>query len=926
MQSTPKPLHSKVSQNTTPQYHTMPEMHASSPALRANTMAKISFSGHKLIDRFDVPNYKDVKGFVYELSNKHKVIIVPKPGMVAINTMVKTGCLNEKEEQKGIKHAIEHLLYCGSKGLAPNEISERAERKGAMINAMTSEYVTAFYFKVANPTNKSTDELIKNHAAMIQHPQIPTEQFEKEKEVVIKEINEYKDDPENAQINTTLKNLFGIQTKSKELTLGDEEGIRNLTMEEVLENHRQNYTPDNMVTVIVGDVKPQKAIEFVDKYFDTKDFQSKAAPAFYTPITPLQKTKVEIIKDNKIEIPKIMVGFAGPKNSDSKEEVAAEALVLLMAEHKSSRLNKNLSKFDTEAEGDFQTLSNHPKAPNFIYFQYDIKPGNEQKSLNAFTHTLKELQSKPVKQKELEMAKRNMLYKFKEESQGSEDLAIMIADYATIGFDKYKNRIALINSLTPEDIQNAAKHLDANKAAVVVLEPKKSKVQNFTFGSIKPIKAKYIKETKLANNVHLITNDNPYMLTSASQLILKTPVQSKTGTNVILAAMLENRTKNLSEQKLAKIKAQENINIEIEGTNSGIVLSTSSENDSLIPSIKLVKETLTNPDLSPKNFHKAKRELQMELDAELKQARNKAYEVMYSNHALGISLDTLKKEIKKVKLEDVQNYYHSMMTTSKAKASVTAPLSQTEHLEKQIHNEFSSIQTIFKPQVEIPNKDFKAPQKTQIPVQIEKGRTQSDIFQLFNVPTENIKDIAAMNVLSNVLDGNMFSTRLFSDLREDQKLCYGIGAKYEQESFNGQFSLFIQTDIKDEDKKQNNNLKKAVNSFQKHIELLKTTDPTKIEMERAKNMAQTVIFDNLENPELQNEALTKDFPMKEKGAMYYNHLLAEIEKVTPQDVKRVANEYLSKPCVISILTTNTAFKKHESYLKTQGEIKLFKED
>ena len=93
--------------------------------------------GYKKIGKFQVPFYND--GHVYELNNGQKVIIIPKPGPVTINTYVKVGSMNEPEDIGGISHYIEHSLFNGSKKLKPGQFMQDIEKIGADASRLESE-------------------------------------------------------------------------------------------------------------------------------------------------------------------------------------------------------------------------------------------------------------------------------------------------------------------------------------------------------------------------------------------------------------------------------------------------------------------------------------------------------------------------------------------------------------------------------------------------------------------------------------------------------------------------------------------------------------------------------------------------------------------------------------------------------------------
>lgn len=893
--------------------------------------SNINFEGHFLIKTFCDPNYKNLKVFVYELTNGQKVVIVPKkgPGSVTVNTVVKTGALNEIDRLRGISHFMEHLAFDGSakgafkKGLRPGEFIKIMEVKGADINAHTNTDKTAFFFNIAKASDKDFSDALKAHATMVKYPAMPTQQYKKEQQVVIQEIKQSQDRPAAKAYFTFIKDIFGIDSTTEHLTLGDEANISNATRKDVLAYHKQNYSPKNMETYVVGNVNPERTVSLVDKYFDTPDFRPTDKERVFADIRPIQQTKISFLSDSKMKISEITVGFNGPKNSDTKEAVATKALMYILGLNKNSRLNKKLIALDTEAGADLLSPSNHPNHPQILYFNIEIEPGKEQEVLNQLKSTVKELKTSPVQEEELEIIKRNMLDEFNGSCETSEGISGLLEDLATTGqIEAYENLAKYIKGLTPKDISLVAeKYLNPEKAAITILQPSTAVNTNISFkGKTSLIPVKNLKKSILPNNLKLIINDNIDTIRTAINFKLESNSNCKPGVAEILTQMMQIATSKHSREELEFIKSKNALNdLSIVSTINGIMATSDSLTEMSGEAIRLIKEMMFEPKLDKKTFEKAKNEFMLEIQSKPLSANDRAMETMYPNHPCGKSPRLLRQVLDKVTFQDIQGHYKTLIQSPKASVTITGPISNVEGLEKIFKEELGSIPKAFSASIE--QKTFPKLDKSKVVVQLEPGRSQSHIEQIFHVDTQSVEEVVAMDLLKTVLSGGL-SARLFRDLREKQKLAYQVGAVFNKFGNYSRCSFIIKTGIKDGAGISTNNIEKSILGFEKHQKRLMKELVTEKELEQAKKSLKTDYINVFTEVAEQDKRLMLGLTTPQ-GATYYNSLMNAIDKITAQDIRNAARKYLTQPSVTSVLTTEDAAKEAEAFLKTRGEYKLY---
>ena len=202
----------------------------------------------------------------YKLDNGQTVVIkeVKDNPIVIIDTWIKTGSINETDENNGVAHFLEHLFFKGTAKHPAKEFDSILESKGAVTNAATSKDYTHYYILI--PSNHF-ELALDLHSDMLLNPLIPRKELEKERKVVIEEIAKTKDKPTNILYNNMVDGFYNIHPYKRQV-IGTKEIIETISREQILDFYKKWYTPENMTTVIVGDVDAQKALNLVKTKFN----------------------------------------------------------------------------------------------------------------------------------------------------------------------------------------------------------------------------------------------------------------------------------------------------------------------------------------------------------------------------------------------------------------------------------------------------------------------------------------------------------------------------------------------------------------------------------------------------------------------------------------------------------------------------------
>jgi len=182
---------------------------------------------------------------------------------VSIGVLVKCGVIKEIESYNGVSHFIEHMLFKGTTKLSAKQIVESIDDIGGNMNAFTSKEHTCYYINVLDQHLSVAIELL---GEMINNSLFNEEEIEKEKNVIIEEINMYKDTPDDLVFE--ILNAMMYESTSLGLPiLGEKNTIKSLSKDIILGYFNDNYTADNIIISIAGSFDVKETMKMLNNHF-----------------------------------------------------------------------------------------------------------------------------------------------------------------------------------------------------------------------------------------------------------------------------------------------------------------------------------------------------------------------------------------------------------------------------------------------------------------------------------------------------------------------------------------------------------------------------------------------------------------------------------------------------------------------------------
>lgn len=402
---------------------------------------------------------------IYKLPNGMKAIRchVPSSHIVHCALMIKCGGRDEPAGKSGIAHFIEHTFFKGTRKRSSRQIINYLEEKGGELNAYTTKEETCIHASVMKKELPKASDIISD---ILLNATFPSDELEKEKQVVIDEIHAYEDTPYE-QIYDDFEGILFHQHPMGNPILGKEEHIRSFTRKDIVSFMKSKYCPENMLWIVSGDVT-EKEVKDTAQLF--AGFKQDGKLQRKKPLTPKLKFAV---KKKAVSQYHFIMGSKAYAFSDKHRFAMALLNNILGGPGMNSRLNLNIREkygYTYTIESGYHAFSD--TGIFHIYFATD-KKYFEKTQLLVF----RELQ----KLVEEEMTPRS-LKKYKDQFCGQllmaqeNKLNVMLgmgrSALLTGSIPELEAILAGINAITVEEIKWVAeKMLNPDKMSRLIYEP-----------------------------------------------------------------------------------------------------------------------------------------------------------------------------------------------------------------------------------------------------------------------------------------------------------------------------------------------------------------------------------------------------------------------------------------------------------------------
>jgi len=312
---------------------------------------------------------------------------IPGVRSVALGMWVATGSAAEREEQAGISHLLEHMLFRGSARFGSREIDEIFDAMGAEINAGTDKETTSLYTRVLDRHLERAFEVMGD---MLWRPRFG--ELEAEREVVLEEIAMYEDDPQDRVFDVLGGAIFGSHPLGRAV-IGKAEIVRALTREQLAAFHAERYRPGDVVIAAAGSVEHDALVELARAADAARGEERAQAPVAANGSGPHQPAlelprfqRRERFLEKDTEQYHVCLGGAGIARDDERR-FALRVLEGVLGGTTSSRLFQEVRERRGLAYSVF-TFSNLYAHTGEVGLYVGTRPDNVREALAVVAHEL----------------------------------------------------------------------------------------------------------------------------------------------------------------------------------------------------------------------------------------------------------------------------------------------------------------------------------------------------------------------------------------------------------------------------------------------------------------------------------------------------------------------------------------------------------
>ena len=406
--------------------------------------------------------------YVEKLDNGATAIVKERDDTeaVAVQVWFAIGSIYENDKERGISHFLEHMLFNGTKYTKPGEIEQEVEKKGGSINAATSYDFTYYHIEIAAPFWETALQYLY---WMTTVPTLSDEMVEKEKPIVLEELNRHLDNPKSVLWDTYNKLAYKV-SNYKHPVIGYRETIENFTGELVRNYFNTHYVPSVMNIVVVGKVDKDEVMKKIRETFGSVKKKEYTPPP--VPLEPEQKdVREKTLKKNQVTRAYVAIGWQAP-SIRSKDTFTLNVLEEILAGGRTSVLSQEIKEKGL-AQGIFGGYLAHIGTGQFLFY-YVTEPEKIDTVKDKIFEILKNYKENGVPEEIVEDAKNKIIngeiFAREEVSHDAESLGYAKAVANDINYDvKF---VENIEKVTKKDIDEyIRKHFNENNFTEVKLLP-----------------------------------------------------------------------------------------------------------------------------------------------------------------------------------------------------------------------------------------------------------------------------------------------------------------------------------------------------------------------------------------------------------------------------------------------------------------------
>jgi zinc protease len=851
-------------------------------------------------------NAKELSSHLFKetLPNKLTVLVKETPGtkVATVQIWVKAGSIYEDENEGGITHLIEHMIFKGTPTRGPGRIAGDIEEVGGRINAYTSYEYTVYH---ATLSSRFWERGLDVLTDAVRNSTFDPEELEREKKVILEEISMRNDRPETKLFQELMTTAYTVHPYRLPV-IGTVESVTGFTRDDILHYMQDHYHPENFTVVVVGDVRygdvmaavnrlmgdlapgdheqpplPQETEQTAPRFFQQKDDINQTHLALAFPITPFVHPDTPVL----------------------------DVIASILGQGETSRLFNELRN-EKRLVYRVSAAAFTPKDKGLLEATATLDAGTLPAAMEGILEEFFKLKYLRVSEEELNRVKRNLESDFVFNLERAEGQARTLGSFEFLtGDPREDDYLVKVRSVSADDVmQVAQKYFTPKNITAGCLLPLEAatdissdmfagivaRAEEAARNSVPPslLIGSYLNDVhrfKLANGITLLVREDHSIPTVSMRAIfpggLRSETEATNGAFAFITELLPTGTEKLSSRELALEIAE--MAGSISGFNGKNTFGVKADflarffDDGL----RLVRDIIMTPAFDETEAEKIRPELLAQLKQQDDSLPSLAFRefnrMLFQGHPYALNTAGSEPAIKNFTTSQLKRIYREHSRPDRMVLAVSGDVKAAEA--KELADRYFGAWTGQAVENNAVQESFLPPAVPASPeiFAVERDKEQVHIVIGFLGAPLTSADRYPLEIIETILSGQ--SGRLFSELRDKQSLAYSLSAFTLFGLDTGSFGIYIGTspDKKDE----------VIKALWRELTLMQEEPVRAEELAKAKNLliSQYELGLQTRGAQAMEMGLNETYGL---GQDYGNRYIAELEKIDEQRVLEAARRYI----------------------------------
>ena len=693
--------------------------------------------------------------------------------VVSAQAWCKSGSIHEDRWLgAGLSHVLEHMLFKGTATRPSGQIDREVQDAGGYMNAYTSFDRTVYYINVPNTGGRIALDILCD---IMQNASIPADELEKEKQVILREMDMSQDDPGQKSSRRLFETAY-TRSNYRHTIIGYPDIFNRVTREDLISYYRERYAPNNIFFVVVGDFDAAQVQEQIRLAFATA--KAQPAPPIYLPDEPVQLVQRDLVEEGPVELGHFHLSWHIPDLRHS-DVPTLDVLATLLGAGRSARLYQEVRE-RLGLVNSVDAWTYNPGNPGLFGMSAIVNADKFDAARQAMLAEIERMKREPVSEAELGKAVKQFVaatLATRKTMQGqAQDLG---GSWLAAGDLNFSARyLAAVKRIRPADLQRVASLYltDANRTQYALLPEgtRAAVVESADVFTPHPI-----TKFTLPNGLSLLVKEDHRLPFVEFRAVFRGGVLSETpatnGVTLLTAKMLLQGTATRSAEQLASEIESLGGSVDSYGGNNSLGVNLEVMSNDFAAGLGILADVILNP-VFPAPAFERERDVQLasiraQKDHLLQRAGRLMRQGLFNDNGYGLDVNGTETSVTGLSAASLAPVHATLCIPNNCVLAVFGDV-DTAAVVAAVEQAFGA----WKPGLPVRETESPAPLREVRRVGEEADKKQAVLVIGFPGVTLYNPDRYALELIQEACSD--LGSRLFTRIRENLGLAYYVGAQH----------------------------------------------------------------------------------------------------------------------------------------------------